>query len=144
MSGEGVAEFARIPKFCNFGYTMKTLLAKGNQSHLGQILTKLNVYVADSLGQAIREATPYVQNFNDVRNAADPNRMRDRGDLASQMEQRFIVAGDPQRCIDAIQSLREELHLTTLSGTFHFGGMPHNMAMNNIRRFADQVMPAFK
>ena len=109
-----------------------------------RILTKVHVYVSDSLEQAVHEATPYLQHFSNVRNAANPNRKLDRSDFASQMAQRFIIAGDPQRCIDTIHNLREELFLTTLSGTFHFGGMPHEMAMKNIRRFAEQVMPAFK
>jgi len=34
--------------------------------------------------------------------------------------------------------------LTAISGTFHFGGMPHEMAMKNIRLFADKVLPKFK
>jgi hypothetical protein len=34
--------------------------------------------------------------------------------------------------------------ITTISGTFHFGGLPHEMAMKNIRLFAEKVMPEFK
>jgi hypothetical protein len=34
--------------------------------------------------------------------------------------------------------------LTVISGTFHFGGMPQDMAMKNIRLFADKVLPEFK
>jgi alkanesulfonate monooxygenase SsuD/methylene tetrahydromethanopterin reductase-like flavin-dependent oxidoreductase (luciferase family) len=55
-----------------------------------------------------------------------------------------VIAGDPQRCVDTIQRWREEVGLTTLSGTFHFGGMPQEMALKNIRLFADRVMPEFK
>jgi hypothetical protein len=29
-----------------------------------------------------------------------------------------------QRCADTIQKWREEVGLTAISGTFHFGGMP--------------------
>jgi alkanesulfonate monooxygenase SsuD/methylene tetrahydromethanopterin reductase-like flavin-dependent oxidoreductase (luciferase family) len=109
-----------------------------------RILTKVHVYVADSLEQAVREATPYLQHSNNVHKAANPNHREDRSDFASQMAKRFIIAGDPQRCIDAIYRLREELRLTTLSGTFHFGGMPQEMALKSIRLFAERVMPAFK
>jgi len=31
--------------------------------------------------------------------------------------------------------------VTTFSGTFHFGGMPQEMALKNIRLFAERVMP---
>ena len=39
--------------------------------------------------------------------------------------------------------LEDTLGLTTVSGTFYFGGMPQKMALENIHRFADEVMPAF-
>jgi hypothetical protein len=57
------------------------------------------------------------------------------------MEQGFVLAGDPQRCIDAIHRWQHEIGLTTLSGTFYFGGMPQELALKNIRFFAEQVMP---
>lgn len=52
------------------------------------------------------------------------------------------MAGEPQRYIDLIRHWRGGLGLTIVSGTFYFGGMPQKMALANIRRFADEVMPA--
>jgi len=49
-----------------------------------------------------------------------------------------------QGSIDTIQKWREEVGLTAISGTFHFGGMPQEMALRNIRLFAERVMPEFK
>jgi hypothetical protein len=49
-----------------------------------------------------------------------------------------VLAGDPERVVDTIRKWREEVGLTTISGTFYFGGMPHDMAMKNIRLFADR------
>ena len=40
-----------------------------------------------------------------------------------------MIAGDPQRCIDTIHRWADESGLTTISGTFHFGGMPQEMAI---------------
>ena len=54
-----------------------------------------------------------------------------------------MIAGEPQRCIDIIRRWRDALGLTVVSGTFYFGGMPQEMALRNIRRFAEEVMPAF-
>ena len=54
-----------------------------------------------------------------------------------------MIAGDPQRCIDIIRRWRDALGLTVVSGTFYFGGMPQEMALRNISRFAKEVMPAF-
>ena len=55
-----------------------------------------------------------------------------------------MIAGDPQRCVDTIQKWREAVGLTVISGTFQFGGMPHEMALKSIRFFAERVMPQFK
>jgi len=123
----------------------KALIGAGHDPATHQILGKFHIYVADSLDQAVREATPYLHNYHATHRAADPNRkMGARSDFASQMEQGFIIAGDPQRCIDAIHRWREDVGLTTLSGTFHFGGLPQKMALKNIRMFAERVMPAFE
>jgi len=109
------------------------------------ILGKFHVYVSDSWEQAVREATPYLDNYQKTHRAADPSRkLRNRVDMNSQADEGFIIAGDPQRCIDAIRYWREEVGLTTLSGTFHFGGLPQELAMKNIRMFAERVMPSFE
>jgi hypothetical protein len=55
-----------------------------------------------------------------------------------------VIAGDPQRCVDTIKKWREGVGLTAISGTFYFGGMPQEMAMKNIRLFAERVMPELK
>ena len=49
-----------------------------------------------------------------------------------------------QRCFDSIPKRREAVGLTAISGTFHFGGLPHEMALKNIRLFADKVLPQLK
>ncbi len=109
-----------------------------------EILGKFHIYVADSMDRAVREAEPYLNNYHATHRAADPHRkLGSPRDFAAQLERGFIIAGDPQRCIDSIHHWREEVGLTTLSGTFYFGGMPQEMALKNIRLFAEQVMPAF-
>lgn len=55
-----------------------------------------------------------------------------------------VIAGDPARCIEIIHRWRELVGLTTISGTFHFAGMPQEMPLKNIRLFAERVMPAFE
>ena len=65
-------------------------------------------------------------------------------DVKTQLAEGFVIAGDPQRCVDTIQKWREEVGLTAISGTFHFGGMPQEMAIKNIRLFAESVMPQLK
>jgi alkanesulfonate monooxygenase SsuD/methylene tetrahydromethanopterin reductase-like flavin-dependent oxidoreductase (luciferase family) len=109
-----------------------------------QILGKFHIYVADSLTQGIREASPYMKNYAAIHAAVDPNRKLTNRDIIVDMERGFIIVGDPPRCIDTILRWREKTGLTTFSFTFHFGGMPQEMALKNIRLFADRVMPALE
>jgi alkanesulfonate monooxygenase SsuD/methylene tetrahydromethanopterin reductase-like flavin-dependent oxidoreductase (luciferase family) len=113
------------------------------------VLGKFHIYVSSSLDQAIKEAAPYLESYFDVHRAADPERNMGAGlltvrDVKTQLAHGFVIAGEPQRCVDTIHKWREEVGLTTISGTFHFGGMPHEMALKNIRLFAERVMPEFR
>jgi len=120
----------------------------GHDPGTREILGKFHIYVSDSLGQAIEEATPFLNNYRQVHAGADPSRgepgLLNATDVQAQLEQGFIIAGDPVRCIDTIKRWQETLGLTTISGTFHFGGMPHALALENIRRFRERVMPVFQ
>jgi alkanesulfonate monooxygenase SsuD/methylene tetrahydromethanopterin reductase-like flavin-dependent oxidoreductase (luciferase family) len=112
------------------------------------VLGKFHIYVSSSLDKAVEEAAPYLENYLDVHHAADPDR-KEAGlliqrDAKTQIAEGFVIAGDPECCVDTIQRWRELVGLTTISGTFHFGGMPQEMAMNNIRLFAERVMPNLK
>ena len=112
------------------------------------MLGKFHIYVSSSLEQAVKEASPYLENYFDVHKAADPERkvggLLTVRDVATQMSQGFVIAGDPHRCADAIRRWSEKVGLTTISGTFYFGGMPRELALKNIRLFAERVMPEFK
>jgi alkanesulfonate monooxygenase SsuD/methylene tetrahydromethanopterin reductase-like flavin-dependent oxidoreductase (luciferase family) len=113
-----------------------------------EVLGKFHIYVSDSLERAIREATPYLNNYRDVHVAGYPDKRHvaflNPRNVAAQLEEGFVIAGEPERCIDAIHRWCEQVGLTALSGTFHFGGMPQELALKNIRLFADRVMPAFR
>ena len=109
----------------------------------GEILGKFHIYLSDSFDRAMREATPYMENYHAAHASVDPDRKLSHHDLASDMARGFIIVGDPERCIDTIRRWREAVDLTTFSFTFHFGGMPQELALKNIRLFAERVMPAF-
>jgi alkanesulfonate monooxygenase SsuD/methylene tetrahydromethanopterin reductase-like flavin-dependent oxidoreductase (luciferase family) len=100
------------------------------------------MYVSESLEQGVREASPYMKNYSAIHAAVDPNRKLTHRDIIEDMQRGFIIVGDPQRCIDTIRRWRGEAGLTTFSFTFHFGGMPQELALKNIRLFAERVMPA--
>ncbi len=65
------------------------------------------------------------------------------GDYDHETGRRTIIAGEPAECIETIQFWKETLGLTAVSGVFHFGGMPQELGLKNIRLFAERVMPAF-
>jgi alkanesulfonate monooxygenase SsuD/methylene tetrahydromethanopterin reductase-like flavin-dependent oxidoreductase (luciferase family) len=126
----------------------EALQQAGHDPGRKQVLGKFHVYVSESLDQASRESAPYLKNYFAIHAAHDPDR-RERGplmvrDVGTQLAEGFAIAGDPERCIDTIRRWREEIGLTTLSGTFYFGGMPQEMALKNIRLFAEKVMPFLK
>jgi alkanesulfonate monooxygenase SsuD/methylene tetrahydromethanopterin reductase-like flavin-dependent oxidoreductase (luciferase family) len=129
--------------------TYRQALAQAGHDFTGaEVLGKFHIYVSSSLDKAIEEASPYLGNYLDVHHAADTDRKEEgllvQRDVKTQMSRGFVIAGEPQRCVDTIQRWREEVGLTTISGTLHFGGMPQEMALKNIRLFAERVMPEFK
>jgi natural product biosynthesis luciferase-like monooxygenase protein len=122
----------------------EALVQAGHDPATRDVLGKFHIYVAGSERAAVAEAGPYLHNYwtladaqNRVRGVARPTRAED------QIAQGNVIAGEPQRCIDLIRRWQEALGLTIISGTFYFGGMPQEMALQNIRRFATEVMSAF-
>src|SRR5262245_46386253 len=109
-----------------------------------EVLGKFHIYVSDSFERGVREAAPFTKNYGVIHAAVDPSRQITERDIDYNITRGFIIVGDPERCIDTIQRWHEEGGITTFSGTFHFGGMPQEMALKNIRLFAERVMPALK
>jgi alkanesulfonate monooxygenase SsuD/methylene tetrahydromethanopterin reductase-like flavin-dependent oxidoreductase (luciferase family) len=106
-----------------------------------EVLGKFHIYVSDSYNKGVREAEPYMKNYSAIHSAADPNRKLSSRDIGSDIARGVIIVGDPERCCDTIRRWHEEGGITTFSGTFHFGGMPQEMALQNFRLFAERVMP---
>jgi natural product biosynthesis luciferase-like monooxygenase protein len=127
------------------GVYQDTLRAHGHDAASREILGKFHAYVAEDDAAARREAEPYWLNYHRLSfdrtwtQAHPPT----TADYERRVANRHAIIGDPARCIDAIAYWRETLGLTTISGTFHFGGMPQEQALRNLRLFAERVMPAF-
>jgi alkanesulfonate monooxygenase SsuD/methylene tetrahydromethanopterin reductase-like flavin-dependent oxidoreductase (luciferase family) len=109
-----------------------------------EVLGKFHIYVSDSYEKGVREAEPYMRNYSTIHAAVDPNRKLSTRDIGSDMARGLIIVGDPERCTDTIRRWHEEAGITTFSGTFHFGGMPQEMALRNLRLFAERVMPGLE
>jgi alkanesulfonate monooxygenase SsuD/methylene tetrahydromethanopterin reductase-like flavin-dependent oxidoreductase (luciferase family) len=138
------------------GVYRQELIDAGHDPSEREILGKFHVYAADSLKAAREEAGGFLENYRIIADkrmaqvreaaprsvpAARPGAPRDMDD---QVARGNVIAGDPAQCIDIIQRWREVLGLTTISGTFYFGGMTPELAMKNVRLFAEQVAPAFE
>jgi natural product biosynthesis luciferase-like monooxygenase protein len=122
----------------------EALVQAGHNPSTREVLGKFHIYVTGSARQAVAEAGPYLHHYWRVADAQHPGRSAAREpQAADQIARGNVIAGEPQRCIDLIRRWRDELGLTIVSGTFYFGGMPQEMALRNIRRFAAEVMPAF-
>jgi natural product biosynthesis luciferase-like monooxygenase protein len=122
----------------------EALVQAGHDPSTRDVLGKFHIYVTGSEQEAVAEAGPYLHNYWTLANAQ--NRVRPAARqirAADQIASGNVIAGEPQRCIDLIRRWRDMLGLTIVSGTFYFGGMPQEMALRNIRLFAEEVMPAF-
>lgn len=107
-----------------------------------EVLGRVYVYVANSEQAAVKEVGPYIERYWAVareHTRAQPSRQS----AAEQIALGKVIAGSPQRVIDLIQRHGDELGMTIASCSFHFGGMPQAMALANIQRFAEEVVPAF-
>jgi alkanesulfonate monooxygenase SsuD/methylene tetrahydromethanopterin reductase-like flavin-dependent oxidoreductase (luciferase family) len=128
------------------GVYRDALLAHDHDPAQREVLGKFHIYVAESDRAAMDEANRYLLEYRriaDSRNGARATRAWDAADLAKEIERGNVIGGDPAHCIELIHRWREALGLTTISGTFHFGGMPDELALKNVRLFAEKVMPAF-
>jgi alkanesulfonate monooxygenase SsuD/methylene tetrahydromethanopterin reductase-like flavin-dependent oxidoreductase (luciferase family) len=122
----------------------RSLADAGHDFVRREVLGKFHIYVSDSFERGLREAAPFMKNYSDLHHAADPERKLSERDIGADMARGFIVVGDPERCSDTIRRWHEEGGITTFSGTFQFGGMPQELALKNIRLFAERVMPALE
>jgi len=127
------------------GLYRDSLQAAGHDLASKEVLAKFLIYVAESDEAAEQEAAGYMQNYWAVATARNPAGIgrQDSRAFKDQLAKGAIIAGDPAHCIDLISYWTETLGLTTVSGSFHFGGMPHELAVKNLQLFADKVMPAF-
>ncbi len=129
------------------GVYRDALRAQGHDPASREILGKFHVYVDDSDARARRDAGPYWLNYQRLhfdRGAWTFQKPQTVDDYDQEVERGHIIAGDPERCIDLIERYRETFPLTTLSGQFHYGGMPHDAALHSLRLFAERVMPSLK
>jgi alkanesulfonate monooxygenase SsuD/methylene tetrahydromethanopterin reductase-like flavin-dependent oxidoreductase (luciferase family) len=124
-----------------------SLREHGHDPDSREILGKFHFFVAESDAEARRLAEPYWLNYYQLsyeRNTWTMTRSPTPTDFEQQIANRGLIVGDAQRCVEAIQYWRETIGMTALSATIHFGGMPHDLALANLRTFGERILPAFE
>lgn len=114
----------------------------GHDPTTREVLGRVYVYVTDSEEAAAREAGPYLEAYWAVA-AAHSRTQISRSSVIEQIASGKVIAGSAERVAELIGRHGTELGMTIASCSFHFGGMPQTMALENIQRFAEEVIPLF-
>jgi alkanesulfonate monooxygenase SsuD/methylene tetrahydromethanopterin reductase-like flavin-dependent oxidoreductase (luciferase family) len=140
----------------------ETLARHGRETELGgDLIIGFSVYIADSEAQAIREATPlfeenlkmfaplgFVRGLTDdqITATADPARARQAGlpTLREAVATGSWLCGPPEAIVEQLMAIQakypglEEINVGQPVGT------PQRIILEQLERFAQSVMPAFK
>jgi len=126
----------------------------------GDLILGLTVHIADSEAAAIKEATPYYEewvkmfaplgfvrglNAEQIAAAADPAKAR-TGNLPTmrdQIDAGSWLVGSPEHIIATIQDIQARWPGLTEVNIGHPVGMPKAMVVEQLERFGAEVMPAF-
>jgi alkanesulfonate monooxygenase SsuD/methylene tetrahydromethanopterin reductase-like flavin-dependent oxidoreductase (luciferase family) len=120
-----------------------------------QVGTQRPVYVADSEAEA-REAAEHARwnmrvtlslrhDYARVENGhAIPVPLPNGEPTTDEILDRFTVIGTPDQCIRQIERLREAMGIDHFNCSFWFGDLKQDKILRSMRRFAEEVMPAFE
>jgi len=139
----------------------ETLARHGRETELGgDLIMGLTVHVADSQEQGIREMTPYYEewvkmfaplgfvrglNEDQIAAAADPKKARS-GNLPTMQDQIKAgswLVGPPEYIVETLQDIQHRWPGLTEVNIGHPVGTPKSVILENLERFAAEVMPAF-
>ncbi len=107
------------------------------------ILGYLPIYVGETPDSATRESEVYWQGFCNVTDEERGGPMPDRPPCEALVKDSKLIFGDAAACRQHIERIRSELDTDRLALMFHFGGMPQELAIASMRRFAKDVAPSF-
>jgi natural product biosynthesis luciferase-like monooxygenase protein len=124
------------------------LRANGHDPGQVEVMAKFHVFVADSQAEASRLAGPAYDHYQRIARSRSGREHKDywRSGLEwdDQVREFRIIAGTPDDCIERIRYWRDNLGLTHIGGTFHFGGLSQEATLRSLELFAREVAPAFQ
>ncbi|MBX9686791.1 MAG: LLM class flavin-dependent oxidoreductase [Candidatus Obscuribacterales bacterium] len=97
----------------------------------------LHVFCADSTEEARAIAKPYIERYTRSRLYAKKRSFEEL------IEKDLIAVGDPEEII-RVASRYKKAGMTDFLLLLNFGGMPHQLVENSMRRIAGFVLPAFR
>lgn len=122
--------------------------APGNENALIGIWRFVVVAETDAKAQQIAESAwpRFYNSFHKLwrDHGTEPQRLKLAPTYASMIASGNGIAGSPETVADALTRQAREGNLNYLVGHFMFGDMIHEHAMNSVRLFANEVMPAIE
>ena len=136
------------------------LAQHGRETELGgDLILGLTVQIADSEAEGIREATPYYEewvkmfaplgfvrglNEDQIAAAADPKRARSGGlpTVQDQIKAGSWLVGTPEHVRDTILEIQDRWPGLTEINIGHPVGTPKQVILDQLGRFASEVMPS--
>jgi len=139
----------------------ETLARHGRETQLGgDLIMGLTIQIADSEEEAIREATPYYEewvkmfaplgfvrglNEDQIAAAADPKKARS-GNLPTMKDQIKAgswLVGTPEHMVETLLDIQDRWPGLVEVNVGHPVGTPKAVVLEQLDRFATEVMPAF-
>ncbi|GIX46390.1 MAG: luciferase [Candidatus Tectimicrobiota bacterium] len=150
LSGGFGVPLARLRQFRQL---FDTLLATYRPAQPPTVGTQRPVYVADSAAEAravaeqarwnMRVTLSLRHNYERVeRGRAIPVPFRGEPSTEELLEH-YLVVGTPDTCIRQLRRLQEAMGMDHFSCSFWFGDLSQQQVLRSMRRFAQEVMPAF-
>jgi alkanesulfonate monooxygenase SsuD/methylene tetrahydromethanopterin reductase-like flavin-dependent oxidoreductase (luciferase family) len=128
----------------------------GPKPHIGLMR---EIYVAENDRQARAEGEFHWKNFWERRGGArtygahgttglstilDGSRRQELMDMERSIGEGSFICGSPETVIEQIKNIATQAGADTFLGEFTFGELTQNQALNSLKLFAEQVMPALR
>lgn len=129
----------------------ETALASGfTEEYVHEVIARsgqqLDLYVAESMEQAIEEyknGYEYYYNLRNERNIAGDTFRKEIYDHHYFATTKKVIIGPPEKVIRDIEEFRKETGLNHIICWFNTGGQPQQTVLKSMRLFAKEVMPHF-
>lgn len=105
------------------------------------------IFVAEDRETAMRQAAPWLlEKYATYRSWGQDEVLADDDEFHAEAEELFddrFILGSPQECIAEIERYREQLGVSEFIVRVQWPGMPNELALENIRRIGEHLIPHF-